>query len=686
MNLYESFRKNLKESEDNLQANLKALNELISEWDFVNAVTEPYISSIAINGDTIDISCELWDPDLDDYVSIDGGKYKLPEVVDMIRNADYLQDRDDASYYSEARDILTAIEQKIDWDDICKRLYAERDAEFYGPAEEDYMHYVINWMDERGFDAYDELSYWSGKSENWTIEDFKKMFDGLSEENGINGELFVSFDEFINNDLLNESAKTNLKESVVEHTIDYKQLEKELDKDTIDKIDTVLNHYIKYTDENDDGDKDIIEEYFRKFGNGYVIDWYEGLMSTEDFINEIKNGYEVELIPEGIDESEEASNYYVHGAIQEINGVNCYLAEQGGQGYYFKSEKAYMTEPDSICYISEYSFSDYEEEFGEIENIPDGYASAIPVDYVEKNKVRLLQEGGFSTHNSILDGMRTTLEYEEYDYEKPDGTVIEAKDFDDKLIEQMAYDVFDMVDWQSTGTLADEIEWDETIEAYYNKNGLKESDASEEEIELLKTIVEDLKNEPLIKKYMLDRTWLSGSSTTVYPITVSGPGKDIEIQLDTNKNVFNSLLKKYENKYPLYAGFWKSDGSCPSHLYFKLKSFYNEAEEARQYDGKVQLQSVGKVNAVKGSNLKPGDIIAFNWGYTAKVLDVEPSASGKTVTVTAVSSDTGNKYTRKYGADRLVPLSKREATDYASTFSNRFDLVREAEKKKRRNA
>jgi hypothetical protein len=290
-----------------------------------------------------------------------------------------------------------------------------------------------------------------------------------------------------------------------------------------------------------------------------------------------------ESFRKNLKESEEASNYYVHGAIQEINGVNCYLAEQGGQGYYFKSEKAYMTEPDAICYISEYSFSDYEEEFGEIENIPDGYASAIPVDYVEKNKARLLQEGGFSTHNSILDEMRTTLEYEEYDYEKPDGTVIEAKDFDDELIEQMAYDVFDMVDWQSTGTLADEIEWDETIDAYYNKNGL------------------------------------------------------------------------------------------------------NESEEARQYDGKVQLQSVGKVNAVKGSNLKPGDIIAFNWGYTAKVLDVEPSASGKTVTVTAVSSDTGNKYTRKYGADRLVPLSKREATDYASTFSNRFDLVSEAEKKKHLN-
>lgn len=28
-----------------------------------------------------------------------------------------------------------------------------------------------------------------------------------------------------------------------------------------------------------------------KYGNGYVIDWYEGIMSTEEFIDEIKTGY-----------------------------------------------------------------------------------------------------------------------------------------------------------------------------------------------------------------------------------------------------------------------------------------------------------------------------------------------------------------------------------------------------------
>lgn len=89
-------------------------------------------------------------------------------------------------------------------------------------------------------------------------------------------------------------------------------------------------------------------------------------------------------------------------------------------------------------------------------------------------------------------------------------------------------------------------------------------------------LVDELKEDKLIKKYLYKYTWLSGSSTTVYPIMCweqDGFIKEITIQLDADKNVFNKLIERYKNKYNNidYAYFDKSDGSCPSKLVFKIK-------------------------------------------------------------------------------------------------------------------
>lgn len=69
----------------------------------------------------------------------------------------------------------------------------------------EYMNYVKEWFDERDFNLKDELSYWSEKSSaynelEYSLNDFEKLFNGLYEENGINGELFVSYDEWLNNE------------------------------------------------------------------------------------------------------------------------------------------------------------------------------------------------------------------------------------------------------------------------------------------------------------------------------------------------------------------------------------------------------------------------------------------------------------------------------------------------------
>ena len=70
---------------------------------------------------------------------------------------------------------------------------------------------------------------------------------------------------------------------------DYKILESKLDADTLNKIDKVLVHFEDYVDKNDDGNIDIIGKYCGIYGNGYLIDWYEGLMTTDEFLEEMKD-------------------------------------------------------------------------------------------------------------------------------------------------------------------------------------------------------------------------------------------------------------------------------------------------------------------------------------------------------------------------------------------------------------
>lgn len=83
----------------------------------------------------------------------------------------------------------------------------------------------------------------------------------------------------------------------------------------------------------------------------------------------------------------------------------------------------------------------------------------------------------------------------------------------------------------------------------------------------------------------------------------------------------------------------------------------------RGYDGQEQLQGVGKVDARKVKNLKEGDILMWNFGYTSRVIGIEPSKSGKTFNVRTISSNTGNEYVRKMSANRLVGISQVEANN-----------------------
>lgn len=71
----------------------------------------------------------------------------------------------------------------------------------------------------------------------------------------------------------------------------------------------------------------------------------------------------------------------------------------------------------------------------------------------------------------------------------------------------------------------------------------------------------------------------------------------------------------------------------------------------------LKLQGIyGQQPAKPVKDLKPGDVICWNYGYTSVVLDLLPSKTGKTITAMLRESESGNIVSRKMGAERLVAI------------------------------
>lgn len=145
----------------------------------------------------------------------------------------------------------------------------------------------------------------------------------------------------------------------------------------------------------------------------------------------------------------------------KFNNKLIYMPEKTLNGYCYKDYNNFKNNSNEVCYIAECNFD-----------------NDLLLDYVNTKKDKLIQEGGVSTANSIKEEIRNQLEYEEYYYEyERNGIVniIEAKDFDEELINQIAEYVFESVDWETTQTYICDIDWCEDIQKYY-KQKLKEVD------------------------------------------------------------------------------------------------------------------------------------------------------------------------------------------------------------------
>lgn len=77
----------------------------------------------------------------------------------------------------------------------------------------------------------------------------------------------------------------------------------------------------------------------------------------------------------------------------------------------------------------------------------------------------------------------------------------------------------------------------------------------------------------------------------------------------------------------------------------------------------IHLQDTGRHFALPAKELRPGMTLVWNFGYTSVLKAIEPSKTGKTLTLTTKSED-GKLYTRKFAANTLIAVDRKYAEDY----------------------
>ena len=75
----------------------------------------------------------------------------------------------------------------------------------------------------------------------------------------------------------------------LESCVDYYILKENLSEKQLEMMNNIIEHYLWYLKEFDDGVCDIIGDYKNEYGNYLVIDWYEGLIGTQEFLEEVED-------------------------------------------------------------------------------------------------------------------------------------------------------------------------------------------------------------------------------------------------------------------------------------------------------------------------------------------------------------------------------------------------------------
>ena len=75
----------------------------------------------------------------------------------------------------------------------------------------------------------------------------------------------------------------------LESCVDYNIIKEHISEEQLKIMSNIIEHYLWYLGEFDDGDCDIIGDYKNEYGNYIVINWYEGLITTKEFLEEVED-------------------------------------------------------------------------------------------------------------------------------------------------------------------------------------------------------------------------------------------------------------------------------------------------------------------------------------------------------------------------------------------------------------
>lgn len=117
---------------------LKEFRNLCGDWDYRNIdMTEPHLQGIEITGNDILISCELFSPEVDDYVSCNGGTISDKNVIKKFEDLDLTNKED-------VLDFISVINNYINWEDVNENLSDEIDKETIESDEfEDFEETIV---------------------------------------------------------------------------------------------------------------------------------------------------------------------------------------------------------------------------------------------------------------------------------------------------------------------------------------------------------------------------------------------------------------------------------------------------------------------------------------------------------------------------------------------------------------
>lgn len=165
---FKAAEKTIKEYGIDLEEKATKFNQLCGDWDFRNInMVEAHLQGIEIDykKNIIEMSCEWFSPELDEYVSCDGGKIKSKALINKFRDLD-LKDKIAVNEYIEN------IERKIHWNKVNKDLKVQTTKELvnnkienldlrnswcsYGPLKKSFNYESIK-MDFRRGTLSDEL-------------------------------------------------------------------------------------------------------------------------------------------------------------------------------------------------------------------------------------------------------------------------------------------------------------------------------------------------------------------------------------------------------------------------------------------------------------------------------------------------------------------------------------------------